>query len=628
VNEEQFNVLVGRLEAYERQHPRAYTFRLAMLAVLGYLYLFVVVTFLIGLVVVIGYIGRLNFLVIKFLLIPLGIVGVVLRSLWIQLPEPDGEAISAADAPRLFDLIDEIKNAVRAPKFSRVLISDEFNAGVYRVSKFGAFGWSNEYLVLGLPLMHAVSPMEFKAILAHEFGHLSSRHGHFGSWIYRVRKTWLQIMDVMNQEKRYGSELFRAFFNWYAPFFSAYSFVLAHRHEYEADEFAVELVGRQQAAQALIKVELRQRQMDDEFWPTLYAGAKDEPEPPREPLSQMFAALRRPLARDESIAWLSSSLNLQTQSADSHPSLADRLSAMGYSQNLKRDDASFTDFFKSNGEDAAQVYLQSIPEDYLIRRNRWWRKAIAKPWRERHGIIQEARQNLAGLATKAQTESLTEDERFEVARLKSETEGSSTALPILRDLLSTNPNHVGATFLLGQILLEDGDKNGIELIEKAVVNDPIAVITGCQLIEAFFRRTGEHQQASQYSLRAREQYKKLQKAQHERATIYQGDEFQHHNLERNVVEDLRSQLSKFAQVRHALLVRKSLHYFPEEPFYVLGIIPERPWYKGRYAAAEHGLVRLLVENLELPGQTLIVILEGSRRELRSVFRMIPGSAII
>jgi Zn-dependent protease with chaperone function len=599
-----------------------------MLAALGYLYLFVVVALLLGLVFVIGYIGRLNFLVIKFLLIPLGIVGVVLRSLWIQLPEPDGQKITAAEAPRLFELINEIKNAVKGPKFSRVLVSDEFNAGVHRVSKFGAFGWSSEYLVLGLPLMHAVSSMEFKAILAHEFGHLSSRHGYFGSWIYRVRKTWLQIMDVMNQEKRYGSELFRSFFNWYAPFFSAYSFVLARRHEYEADEFAVELVGRQQAAQALVKIALRQRQLDDEFWPTLYAGAKDEPEPPKQPLTQMFAALQRPLARDESLAWLTTSLHFQTESADSHPSLADRLSAMGYSYNSEPDDASLMQFFNSNGADAARVYLQSISEGYLNSRNRWWREAIAKPWRERHNYIQEAKKSLGKLTTKAQTEPLTPDERYEIARLQVETDGGSAALPTLREIIATNPDHLSATFLLGQILLEKGDRTGIDLIEKAVVHDPIAGISGCQLIEAFLRKNGEHRQASQYLSRAREQYDKVQKAQRERATIYDGDKFQYHDMDEKVVADLRSQLSKFAQVRHALLVRKSLHYFPEEPFYVLGIIPNRPWYKGRSPAAEHGLVGLLVENLELPGQTLIVMLEGKRRELRAVFRMIPGSAII
>ena len=35
------------------------------------------------------------------------------------------------------------------------------------------FGWLNNYVGVGLPLMRAFSPEEFRAVVAHEFGHLS-----------------------------------------------------------------------------------------------------------------------------------------------------------------------------------------------------------------------------------------------------------------------------------------------------------------------------------------------------------------------------------------------------------------------------------------------------------------------
>ena len=89
------------------------------------------------------------------------------------------------------------------------------------------FGWLNNYLVLGLPLLRALSPAEFRAVLAHEFGHLSGKHGRFSGWIYRVRQTWIQILVSVHQERSYASFLFEPFLEWYAPYLNAYSFVLA-----------------------------------------------------------------------------------------------------------------------------------------------------------------------------------------------------------------------------------------------------------------------------------------------------------------------------------------------------------------------------------------------------------------
>lgn len=56
-------------------------------------------------------------------------------------------------------------------------------------ARLGVLGWHVNYLILGLPLMQAVSPEQFRAIVAHELGHLSRNHSRFAGWIYRVRLT-------------------------------------------------------------------------------------------------------------------------------------------------------------------------------------------------------------------------------------------------------------------------------------------------------------------------------------------------------------------------------------------------------------------------------------------------------
>src|SRR5947208_2584067 len=81
-------------------------------------------------------------------------------------------------------------------------------------------------LLLGLPLMKSLTPAQFEAVLAHEFGHLAGGHGRVSNWIYRLRLSWARLLSALEGRKA-GSWLFLPFFNWYAPYFSAYSFPLA-----------------------------------------------------------------------------------------------------------------------------------------------------------------------------------------------------------------------------------------------------------------------------------------------------------------------------------------------------------------------------------------------------------------
>src|SRR5207248_8888294 len=133
-----------------------------------------------------------------------------------------------------------------------VLLDESFNAGVIQIPRLGLLGWQRNYLVIGLPLMQALSPEQFRAAIAHEMGHLSRNHGRFAGWVYRLQQTWSRLLETLQAERHGASVLFEWFFNWYAPYFSAYSFVLRRADEYVADRCAVELAGVRSASEALI----------------------------------------------------------------------------------------------------------------------------------------------------------------------------------------------------------------------------------------------------------------------------------------------------------------------------------------------------------------------------------------
>lgn len=95
--------------------------------------------------------------------------------------------IQPADEPELFKLIQEIVSEVGTDFPKKVYLSNEVNAAVFYDSSF----WSmflpvRKNLQIGLGLVNTLTKEEFKAILAHEFGHFSQRTMKVGSYVYNV----------------------------------------------------------------------------------------------------------------------------------------------------------------------------------------------------------------------------------------------------------------------------------------------------------------------------------------------------------------------------------------------------------------------------------------------------------
>src|SRR4026208_182305 len=128
MQEKEFVALVNRLEVYERDHPSTYRLRVALLAALGYLVLFGALGLALLFVIGVIYAGRLNFIIIELLLIVLGISFVIVRALWIVFPLPEGYELKHDDAPRLFDLVKEVRAATAGPPLYKVLLTNEYNA--------------------------------------------------------------------------------------------------------------------------------------------------------------------------------------------------------------------------------------------------------------------------------------------------------------------------------------------------------------------------------------------------------------------------------------------------------------------------------------------------------------------
>jgi Zn-dependent protease with chaperone function len=597
---EQFAALVQRLEPFAQKNPAAYKVRLGLLAALGYAYLLAIVVVAIGLVwglVAFSIAGhRVNGSVVKLVIFLAALVFMVLRAMWVRLTPPEGYALTRAQVPQLFGLIDELTQQLNALPVHHVILTDEFNAAVTQVPRFGLFGWPQSYLILGLPLLQALSPEQFKAVLAHEFGHLSGNHSRFSAWIYRVRRTWGNILDQLSGDK--GSWLFTPFFNWYVPFFNAYSFVLARANEYEADRCARDLTSPATAAAALVNVSVRGELIDRTFWKPLYQQANHQSAPPAQCFTQLSQVLRTPTDPQRLETWLNQSLNEETGHTDTHPCLRDRLAALGYSP---EDAPSLVEPLTTS---AADRYLATALPHLRDHLSQTWQTEVNFGWNERYSNIQEQRQELAALAGQEQ---LSRADRWTQVGLTYSIHGDTTAQPLLTAFLQDYPDHDNANYLQGELLLAIDNPQGIEYLERAVDQDFMNhSVDAYQCIYSFLTKQGRKAEADSYRQKLEDSYEKMTAAQAERNQLLVSDSFKPADLDAETREQFLTEFAKHP-VKSAYWAQKIVEHFPEKLLYVLLVERQGSWAERRKDEKTAELTKALLEALVFPGESFVLI---------------------
>ncbi|UPG91987.1 M48 family metalloprotease [Luteibacter aegosomaticola] len=100
-----------------------------------------------------------------------------------------GMELTRAQEPRLFAFLDRLADEAGAPRPHRVFVSGRVNAGVfYDLSLLNLLFPSRKNLEIGLALVNMLNLGEFKAVLAHEFGHFAQRSMAVGRWVYTAQQ--------------------------------------------------------------------------------------------------------------------------------------------------------------------------------------------------------------------------------------------------------------------------------------------------------------------------------------------------------------------------------------------------------------------------------------------------------
>ena len=470
-----FETWVKKAELQAKNNPGLYKFKLGLFAVLGYLVIFSVLSLLIVLIggtIGIAFVSSTIFLLLikKKLIILIAIsIWVLLKALWIRFEAPQGYELTRRDFPYLFNEIDNLQKQLDAPTIHNVILTNELNAAISQTPRLGVLGWQKNTLILGLELLLVLSQEQARAVLAHEFGHLSGNHSRFNGWIYRIRMTWHRVMEAFDESESFGARLLKRFFDWYSPKFAAYSFVLARSNEYEADKISAELTTVDVARSALVNTYVTAPFVNEEYWQHFYKKADELPGPEYAPYYGLasFLADNRQSDSDVSLR-IEKEMEIETSYDNTHPALKDRLSALGMKAEVP---AIVTD-------SAALIWLGELYEKVIEDFDKQWLSEFSDSWEERFNYVKEARQRLAKLEAKDKFE-LTEEELWDIATLNEEFNSANVALPLYRVFQSRYPENTRAAFAIGRLLYDQDDVACLEQFEKAV-SDPYIALDVCE----------------------------------------------------------------------------------------------------------------------------------------------------
>ncbi|MEJ2407578.1 MAG: M48 family metalloprotease [Candidatus Thiodiazotropha sp.] len=604
ISEEDFIQRVKQAEADAAANPKAYAVKLALFALLGYVVILAVLFGLLGLAG--GLIASAFFSTTLFILLLkkkliIGVligIWILMKALWVKFTPPQGYLLKRKEHPQLFAELDTLSKQLKSLKIHQVILDRSLNAAVVQHPRLGVFGWHKNYLILGYQLMLTLSPEEMRSVLAHEFGHLSGNHSRFSGWIYRVRLTWLRVMAAFDQVDSWGAKMMRKFFDWYSPQFEAFSFALARSNEYEADAISAELTSPEIATRALVNVHVTTPYVDDNYWQHYFRQADTTPQPQQAPFEGLSDFLgKNRLEKAEIISRIKGAMEVETHYADTHPSLKDRVEALGADPQLP----------SYPKQSAANAWLGERNREIMAQFDQQWLSENGQSWSERYEYVSTSKARLDELTAKS-IDDLSDQELWDYARLSNEFCSSDDALPLFRVFQQRYPEDPDPAYYIGHILLAQGDDSGLEQLRLAC--------NSARLIEQatysgynYLKEKGDETAAEAWWQASEEQNALYIAARRERETVDTKDTLIPAAIDEEKLQRLTQQLQRMSNVGKAWLAQKQVEHFPESPVYIIAFAPKGITFSNEKLQQE------IADNLNMDGDFFVVCKKGSTSKL-------------
>jgi len=567
-----FKELMERLEVLARTKPRQYFARVAALAIFGYAYIWAGLTVICILsLLTLLLVAKMPFLAIKLGLPLIAAIGLVLKSFWLRIPPVEGIELKRKNYPIIYAMVENIRHAIKAPRVDTILVVPDINAAVTQRPRLGILGWQKNYLLIGMPLVQSLSYEQFESVLAHELGHLAGGHYAGTAWIYNVRAVWAQLLDTLFKNQSIGVLIFSRFFNWYAPYFDAYSFSLARQQEKHADKCAIKISGAETTAIALLAIGIKARYMQNRYWKTLLETVKESPTPPKDAHTRFTESVATGINIGVARTWLSDDLAEKTNFRDTHPAKRDRVSAI---LDIEPEEVpswaeSHIDEILAVKEPAANTLFGKQLPDLLAQLDAEWVSTVNPFWEENHKNVIAWRVELEKLEEKAKTAALNSEEQVTLAIRTAQVKNFAEAEPIFKSALAEEPDNAALLHSYGVWLLDDNNPEGVDLLKRAMEIETAFAFDCCQEIYAYLKSKGRDEEADLYADRLQDYVGVQLESHNERSNVDAHDTYLNHDLGEETLREIRALLKLQKNVDRAILVKKKVIHHQDNPVYVL-----------------------------------------------------------
>ncbi len=246
----------------------------------------------------------------------------MVHSLFVRVKtEEPGRSLRPEEAPGLWSLTREVAEKLGTRPLDEIRVAPGTEMAVYEggTARDRRKDQGRRTLVMGLGLLPGFNQNPFRAVLAHEYGHLSHRDTAGGDVALRVNQDMIKFAYAMaNAGQAVWWNIAFQFLRLYHFLFRRISYGATRLQEVLADRAAARLYGAQPFEEGLRHVVRRQIEFNH------FAGKEIQDALNAGRALQNVYTLTAPQAEKELEDEIVSAINRQTTEDDTHPSPADR----------------------------------------------------------------------------------------------------------------------------------------------------------------------------------------------------------------------------------------------------------------------------------------------------------------
>ncbi|WP_125181353.1 M48 family metalloprotease [Thiohalobacter thiocyanaticus] len=392
---------------------------------------------------------------------------------------PDGEPLGADTAPKLYALVESVRQELQGAAVDEIRITGEFDVQLLRTPVSGFPFVMTHTLMIGMPVLQCLSEAQLKAWVASQLGELSRQRMQLGSWIAQLRQLWVRYRNHFCAGSGPARLLIGLFFDRYTRLFHRFTAPLMQSQQYVRDRHALRTLGYEDTAEWMVMQAVMGRFLEQDYWPSVHHIADKAPEPTINPYRNLGMLLPRRLETNEARRWL--------REAWSHSGSA---AAPGLKQRLQAIAAGEAQYPGLPEPCAADSLMEHTLTPLLDRVDSAWQQRERHTWQLRHQKSCAERERLEALRAEARAGTLQGRKAMEYAALMKRYGTTEEAHAAYEQILATNPDDAQIVFGTGRYLTGLGDEHGIRLLEQAMEMDKRYVVPACRLISEFRNRRG------------------------------------------------------------------------------------------------------------------------------------------